>query len=289
MAPTENADRPAPPAQAPTSLASAVALSEGGAMPWVGLGVWQAQRGDEAYRAVLHALEVGYRHVDTAKIYGNEKDVGRAIRDSGVAREELFITTKLWNTDHGFDKARRACEASLSALGLDYVDLYLIHWPERERLESWRALTELRNEGKCRAIGVSNYTIRHLDELLAQSGTAPAVNQVEFHPFLYQKELLEYCRGKSIVLEAYSPLARAERLEHPTIAKLAHRKQRTAAQILLRWGLEHGVVVIPKSVRRSRIEENAHLFDFSLTEDEVKILDGLNENLRTCWDPSAVS
>jgi diketogulonate reductase-like aldo/keto reductase len=268
-------------------LDSTVRLNNGVAMPWLGLGVWQAERG-EAYRAVLDAIAIGYRHVDTAKIYGNEDDVGRAVRESGVPRDQLFVTTKLWNADHGYDKALHACEQSLKRLGLDYVDLYLIHWPEPKRHDSWRALVKLQAEGKCRAIGVSNFTTRHLDELARASDVVPQVNQVEFHPFLHQTELLAHCRARGIQLEAYSPLARAKRISHPEIVRVAKKLGRTPAQVMIRWALQHEVIAIPKSTRRERIEENARVFDFTIAPDDVAALDALDESIRTCWDPTQV-
>ncbi len=262
-------------------------LAGGVEIPWLGLGVWQSPRG-VAYRAVLDAIELGYRHIDTAKIYGNEADVGRAVRESGVPRDQIFVTTKLWNADHGYEQAKRACAKSLTTLGLDYVDLYLIHWPEKARSESWRALVELKREGKCRAIGVSNFTIAHLDDLARSSDEAPAVNQVELHPFLFQKALLDRCVKAKIQLEAYSPLTRGQRLTHPTIVAIAKKLGRTPAQLLVRWAIEHEVVVIPKSVHRARIEENANVFDFAIPPEELAELDALDEGLRTCWDPSDV-
>ncbi|HET9530400.1 MAG TPA: aldo/keto reductase [Blastocatellia bacterium] len=264
-----------------------IRLNNGVNISALGLGVYQAESGRETERAVLDALDLGYRHIDTAKAYGNEKDVGRAIKKSGIPREEVFITTKLWNTDHGYDQTKRAFDESRSDLGVDYIDLYLIHWPvEGLRGESWRAMVELLERGDCRSIGVSNYTINHLEELLASSSIVPAVNQVEFSPFLYQRELLRFCRQKGIQLEAYSPLTQGKRLDHPTLVALARKHGKTPAQILIRWAIEHDLVVIPKSVRRSRIEENADVFDFSIVREDMALLDSLDEGFRTCWDPT---
>jgi diketogulonate reductase-like aldo/keto reductase len=266
---------------------TSVTLNNGVEMPVFGLGVYQSRPGDEAKQAVLRALEAGYRMIDTAAYYRNERDVGEALRASGLPREHVFITTKLMNEDHGYEKTIAACERSLGILGLDHVDLYLIHWPvERLRTEAWRALETLLEEGKCRSIGVSNYTIRHLEELLEQSSTVPAVNQVEFHPFLYQKDLLEYCESKGIVLEAYSPLTRGERLNDPKLAIIASEYSKTPAQILIRWALQHGTVVIPKSVRRERIAENADVFDFEMSKLDMGSLDALDVALHTSWDPT---
>lgn len=269
------------------NLESTVTLNDGVTIPLLGLGVWQAPRG-EAYRAVRDAIAIGYRHIDTAKAYGNEADVGRAIRESGVPREKIFVTTKLWNADHGYDEAKRACETSLRALGFEYVDLYLIHWPEKKRHDSWRALVELKAAGKCRSIGVSNFTVRHLDALAKASDVVPSVNQVEMHPFLYQRALIDRCEAAKIRVEAYSPLTRGKRLAHPAIVAAASRLGRTPAQILVRWAIEHGIVVIPKSVHKERIAENASVFDFAIPPDELAKLDALDEGLRTCWDPTDV-
>jgi len=269
------------------SFGATVKLNNGVDVPLLGLGVYQSAPGKTTRDAVRHALKCGYRLVDTARVYGNEQDVGLALRESGLSREEVFVTTKLWNSDHGYDSTTRACEESLRRLGLNYLDLYLVHWPvSGVRNESWRAMEKLLKDGKCRAIGVSNYTINHLSEMLASSNTIPAVNQVEFHPFLYQQKLLEYCRGHGIQLEAYSPLTRGERLNHPKVVEIAREHGRTPAQILIRWAVQHSVVAIPKSVRNERILENSRVFDFTLSPSEMKALDSLNEDFRTCWDPS---
>jgi methylglyoxal/glyoxal reductase len=266
---------------------SKIVLNNGVEIPVLGLGVFRAGAGEETQRAVRWALEIGYRHIDTAKVYGNEADVGKAIKDSGVPREDIFVTTKLWNSDHGKDKAVRACEESLTKLGVDYLDLFLIHWPvEGQRRESWRALTKLREDGKCRAIGVSNYTVRHLEEVLATSDVVPAVNQVEMSPFLYQKKLIDFCKQRGIAVESYSPLVKGKRMDHEKLVKIAQKLGRTPAQILVRWGLQRGFVVIPKSVRRERIEENAKVFDFEIGVDEMRALDELDEGFRTSWDPT---
>jgi diketogulonate reductase-like aldo/keto reductase len=266
-----------------------IKLNNGIEIPIFGLGTFQTRSGRETHDAVLYALQVGYRLIDTAKIYGNEEDVGEAVHTSGIPREEIFITTKLWNSDHGYDRALKAFEKSLERLGLSYVDLYLIHWPEGGlRNESWRALEKLLKEGKCRAIGVSNYTIQHLKELLKNSSTVPAVNQVEFHAYLYQKELLEFCNSHKIQLEAYSPLTKGRKLNDPKLLKIAQKYSRTSAQILIRWVLQKGVVVIPKSSRKERIEENARVFDFEISDEDMKALDSFNQNYRTSWDPTDV-
>ncbi|HEX9340802.1 MAG TPA: aldo/keto reductase [Thermoplasmata archaeon] len=268
------------------SLDTRVPLTDGTKMPALGLGVWQAASGKETQRAVAAALEAGYRLIDTAKLYGNEQDVGLAVRASKIPRDEIFITTKLWNTDHGYEAALRAFERSRRELDVGSIDLYLIHWPVPElRLESWKALLQLKEKGLARSIGVSNYTIRHLEALLASSPSPPSVNQVEFHPFLYQSDLLAFCRGRDIQLEAYSPLTRGHRLDHPVIRALAAEYGQTPAQVLIRWGLQHGLVVIPKSVRPERIRENAQVFDFELSRAAMARLDALDEGSHVDWDP----
>ncbi|MGD8414632.1 MAG: aldo/keto reductase [Candidatus Latescibacterota bacterium] len=269
------------------SIETRVTLSHGGAIPVLGLGVYQAGPGSETVNAVKWALEAGYRHIDTAAMYGNEKEVGSAIKASGVPREDIFVTTKLWNSDHGYDRAIRAFDDSLKKLGIGYVDLYLIHWPvEGLRDQSWRALETLLDEGKAMSIGVSNYTARHLEELLDSCNTPPAVNQVEFHPFLFQSELLQFCRSNYICLEAYSPLTKGNKLGDRRLVSIAGRYGKSVAQILIRWAIQHDVVVIPKSSNKSRIEENARVFDFEISEEDMSSLDGLNEDLHITWDPT---
>ena len=269
------------------NIASLATMNDGRKIPWFGLGVYLLESGTEAQQAIHHAFEAGYRHIDTARLYGNERDVGIAVRNSGILREEIFVTTKLWNSDHGYQRTLAACEESLQALDIGYIDLYLIHWPvERLRTESWEALVKLQEEGKCRSIGVSNYTIRHLQELLRKSPIVPAVNQVEFSPFLYQSELLEFCREHGILLEAYSSLTRGQKFPHPTITTMAQKHQKTPAQILIRWALQHEVIVIPKSARRERIQENADVFDFNISSTGMAQLDALDENFRISWDPT---
>jgi methylglyoxal/glyoxal reductase len=269
------------------TLTSTSKLNSGQEIPMLGLGVYQTPAGRATQEAVKFALKTGYRHIDTASLYGNEEDVGRGVRDSGVPREQVFVTTKLWNSDHGYDSALRACDKSLRRLGLGYIDLYLIHWPVTElRGETWKALVELQRRGSCRAIGVSNYTVRHLQELLDSSKVIPAVNQVEFNPFLYQKELLSFCNEKGIQLEAYSPLTRGYKLRHPTVLDVAQRYSKSPAQVMIRWSLQHGLVVIPKSARPERIKENSEVFDFEISSADMSKLDSLSEDLHTDWDPT---
>lgn len=261
-------------------------LRSGGFIPVVGLGVWQSAKGATTRDAVSAALRHGYRHIDTARIYGNETEVGDGLRASGVARSEVFVTTKLWNEDHGYDAALRAFDASAKRLGLDYVDLYLIHWPVREnRLESWRALEKLKADGRAKHIGVSNYLVPHLEELFASAKELPDVNQIEIHPFLQHRETRALCADQGIVVEAYSPLTHARRLDDRTVASVATKAERTPAQVLLRWGVQHGLVTLPKSTKEARIIENAALFDFALDDDAMRRLDALDEGHATGWDP----
>jgi diketogulonate reductase-like aldo/keto reductase len=265
-----------------------VKLNNGVEMPVFGLGTYRTS-GKETKDVVLYALEIGYRLIDTARMYENEKEVGEAISQSGIPREELFVTTKLWNSDHGYERALKAFETSLKNLGLEYIDLYLIHWPvEGLRDDSWKALEKLLKEGKCRAIGVSNYMIRHLKELLKNSATIPAVNQVEFSPYLYLKDLLDFCVSHKIQLESYSPLTKGQKLDDPKLKSLASKYSKTPAQMLVRWALQKKVVVIPKSSKRERIKENTEVFDFSISSEDMKVLDSLNQNLHTSWDPTDV-
>jgi diketogulonate reductase-like aldo/keto reductase len=271
------------------SIETKVVLNNGIEMPVFGLGTYLSGSSKETQDIVSYALEIGYRHIDTARFYGNEKGIGEAIKNSSVPREEIFVTTKLWNSDHGFNRALDAFEESREDLGLDYVDLYLIHWPvENLRNESWRALEKLHVEGKCRAIGVSNYTVQHLKELLDISPVMPAVNQVEFSPFLYQKDLLEFCRTNNIQLESYSPLTKGHMLGDARLSAIAQENSRSPAQILIRWTLQKDVVVIPKSSRKERIQENADVFDFVISTEDMDRLDALHENLRVSWDPTTI-
>ncbi len=278
------------------ALHQSISLNNGNPIPSLGLGVWKMAEGHETETAVLQALSAGYRLIDTAAIYENEEEVGKAIRESGIPREEIFLTTKLWNDDQGYASGLAAMDLSLQKLGTDYVDLYLIHWPFtgvewpftnekkmndprcNKREESWRAMEAILASGKARSIGVSNYLIHHLEEMKAYAKIQPAVNQVEFHPFWFRKELMHYCQAHSIVVESYSPLSRGKKLQNPRITAIARQYGKSNAQVLLRWGLQHGNVVIPKSVHRERIAENIDIFDFSLSAADMAALDSLNEN-----------
>jgi diketogulonate reductase-like aldo/keto reductase len=269
------------------TIASTAALRGGVQIPLLGLGVYQSRPGEETQRAVEAALAVGYRHVDTARAYGNEPDVAEGIAASGVPRDEVFVTTKLWNSDQGYDETLRACDASLARLGAERVDLYLVHWPvQKLRNDTWRAMEKLKRDGKARAIGVSNYTVRHLEELLARAKEPPSVNQVELHPFLQQRALIEFCREKGIVVEAYAPLVKAQRMDHPVLLRLARKHQATPAQVLVRWALQLGYVVLPKSVQAERIRENADVYRFELDGEDLAALKPLDEGYRTSWDPT---
>ncbi|MHB8873713.1 MAG: aldo/keto reductase [Myxococcaceae bacterium] len=273
----------------PLTLQSKRKLNDGNDIPVLGLGVFQASPGRTTQGAVLAALELGYRHIDTAALYGNERDVGEAIRRSDIGRKNVFVTSKLWNAEHGYDRAMRACDRSLDELGFGYLDLYLIHWPvQGARADTWRALEAMKAAGKCRSIGVSNYMTHHLTELTGHCKVMPAVDQVELSPFLQQRELRTMCHGLHIEVEAYSPLTRGRRLKDPTVVKVARRHGRSPAQVLIRWALQKDVVVIPKSIHRDRIAENAAVFDFTLSEADLAALDSLEEELHVSWDPTDI-
>ena len=248
-------------------------LADGTAIPLLGLGVWQVPDGAECERAVRWALEAGYRHIDTAQAYGNEGSVGRALRDSGIPREEVFITTK-------FYPARRdpaaEIEGSLRRLGVDQVDLYIIHWPQNGPTWAWPGMETARERGHARSIGVSNFSAHELEQVVAIATTAPMINQVQFSPFEYRRSLLEECEARHVAVEAYSPLGTGRHLSDPTVARIAEGAGRTAAQVLLRWCLQRGTIVLPKSTHQQRIEQNAQIFDFSLTDDEMASLDALD-------------
>lgn len=270
-----------------------VTLNNGVEIPQVGLGVFQTKEGAEVERAVDAALEAGYRLIDTAAIYGNEVGVGKAIKASGLPREGLFITTKLWNANHAYEDALRAFDESLRKLDCDYIDLYLIHWPlpmEGKFTQAWKALEHLYDSKRVRAIGVSNFTPPHLDILLQGAATVPAVNQIELHPLFQQRATREYCVEQGIVVESYSPLMQAgEALEHPVIVKLAQSTGKSPAQVILRWHVQSGFIVIPKSIKPERIRENVALFDFELSEDDMRAIAGMDREQRIGADPDTAS
>jgi len=264
-----------------------ITLNNGVTMPQLGFGVFQVPE-EETEAAVTTALEAGYRSIDTAAVYGNEAGVGRAVAASGLRREELFVTTKLWNEQQGYDSALAAFDASLSKLGLDYVDLYLIHWPTpaRDRYpDTWRAFEKLLADGRVRAIGVSNFQPAHLQRLIDHFGVVPAVNQIELHPGLQQKELREFHARHGIVTEAWSPLAQGALLTEEAITRIAERHGRTPAQVVLRWHLQLGNVVIPKSVTPERIRQNIEVFDFALSDEDIDAITALDRGMRTGPDP----
>lgn len=266
-----------------------VTLNNGVQMPNIGFGTWQVPA-EKAREAVLWALQAGYRLIDTSLDYWNEREVGQAVRDSGLQREEVFVTTKLEGGDHGHDRTPQGLRRSLANLDISYVDLYLIHWPGSGlRIETWKAMEDLLEQGRCRAIGVSNYMIHHLEEVLEHGRVVPAVNQVELHPFLYPRKLAEFCSINGIQMESYSPLTKARRLFHPVIVRVAERHGRTPAQVVLRWHLQHDFIPIPRSVRREHIEENIAIFDFSLSDRDMEELDSLDQGLHLDWDPTDVS
>lgn len=267
-------------------LTQSVTLHNGVKMPILGLGVWKVNEGGEVEQAVESAIRLGYRSIDTAKVYGNESGVAKGIAASQIPREELFITTKLWNSDQGYDSTLRAFEESRNRLQVDYVDLYLIHWPVADKfIDTWRAFERLYEEGQVKAIGVSNFQVHHLETLSQTANIVPMVNQVEYHPYLTQEELRAYCQKQQIQLEAWSPLMQGHFLKEETILDLAKKYDRTPAQIVLRWDIQNQVVTIPKSVRAERIKENAQIFDFSLQEEDMQKLNQLNKDYRFGPDP----
>jgi diketogulonate reductase-like aldo/keto reductase len=269
-----------------------IKLNNGFEIPLLGLGTWEITEGETIIDAIRLAISKGYRHIDTARIYGNEKGVGKGLKlsleEQGLTREDIFITTKLWINSFKYERALKAFNRSLNNLGLDYVDLYLLHWPEPPyRQEAWKALESILKEGKARSIGVSNYYQNHLDELLSEADIIPAVNQVEFTPYLYLKELKEYCENKRIRLEAYSPLTRGKKLKDSKLMDIAKKYNKSSAQILIRWGLQHEVIEIPKSSKEDHIIENSKVFDFTISEDDMALLDKFNEGLYLgIWNPT---
>jgi diketogulonate reductase-like aldo/keto reductase len=265
-------------------------LHNGVQMPWFGIGVFKVEEGPELVNAVKTAITHGYRSIDTAAIYGNEEGVGQGIREgiqqAGISREDIFVTSKVWNADLGYESTIAAYETSLHKLGLEYLDLYLIHWPvEGKYKEAWRALETLYKEGRVKAIGVSNFQIHHLEDLMKDAEIKPMVNQVEYHPRLTQKELQAFCQEHDIQLEAWSPLMQGQLLNHEVLQEIANNYNKSVAQVILRWDLQNGVITIPKSTKEHRIIENADVFDFELKEEDIKRIDDLNENHRVGPDP----
>ncbi|MGE8105779.1 aldo/keto reductase [Allorhizobium sp. NPDC080224] len=256
-----------------------IALSDGARIPQVGLGVWQTPN-DEAAPAVKAALSAGYRHVDTAAVYENEEGVGEGIRQSGIDRSEIYLTTKLWNTEQGYDQTLKAFDASLKRLGTDYVDLYLIHWPSAHRglfVDTWKAFVKLKEEGRAKSIGVSNFYPEHIEKIVAQTGVVPVINQIELHPDFQQREARAFHEKHGIATQSWSPLGQGKLLGHPAIADIATKLGRTPAQVIIRWHIDNGLVVIPKSVTPSRINENFKVFDFKLSAEDLDTLNGLDD------------
>jgi methylglyoxal/glyoxal reductase len=268
------------------NLQDTTTLSNGVKMPWFGLGVFKVEEGSEVVESVKAAIRNGYRSIDTAAIYQNEEGVGQAIRESGIAREELFVTSKVWNADLGYESTIAAYETSLKKLGLDYLDLYLIHWPVAGKYkEAWRALETLYKEGRVKAIGVSNFHVHHLEDILKDAEITPMVNQVEYHPRLAQKEVRAFCQEQGIQLEAWSPLMQGQLLDNEILQTIAQKYNKSVAQVILRWDLQNGVVTIPKSIKEHRIIENSQVFDFELTAEDLEAIDSLNEDRRVGPDP----
>lgn len=272
----------------PTSL-NIFKLNNGVNIPAVGLGVYELPSNQQTQKVIDNALRHGYRHIDTASIYHNEEAVGNAIRSSLIPREQVFVTTKLWNSDHGYDQALKAFNKSLDRLGFDYIDLFLIHWPVTgKRKETWKALETLYKEGKCKAIGVSNYMKPHLEELLEHAEVVPAANQIELHPYIFNSrmETIDFCRASKILPIAYSPLTKGTKLQEPLLVKIAGKYDKSPAQLLIRWALQQGFSAIPKSKTISRVIENMKVFDFEISDTDMESLNNLDENLVTGWDPS---
>lgn len=272
------------------SLQDTTTLANGVKMPWLGLGVFKVEEGQEVENSVYWALKHGYRSIDTAAVYGNEKGVGEGIKKGmeafSLSREDLFITSKVWNSDLGYEETLAAYEASLEKLGLEYLDLYLIHWPvEGKYKDAWRAMEKLYKDGKVKAIGVSNFHIHHLEDLMKDAEVKPMVDQVECHPQLTQRELKAFCDEQGIQMEAWSPLAQGQLLDNPVLKEIAERHNKSVAQVILRWDLQYGIVTIPKSIKEHRIIENADVFDFELSDEEMNRIFELNQDQRVGPDP----
>jgi diketogulonate reductase-like aldo/keto reductase len=272
-----------------SGLQGTFTLSNNYKMPYFGLGTFQSNDGDEVRNAVLYALNAGYRLIDTASFYNNEKGVGEAIRESGIPREDIFVTTKVWNDDQGFDQTLKAYDKSLEKLGMDYVDLLLIHWPITGKYkETWRAFEKIYNEGRVKAIGISNFLEVHLDQLLPTAKVMPMVNQMEFHPYLIQQSLLDRCAKHNIVYQAWSPIMQGKVFEIDVLKEIGRKYGKNEVQVVLRWDLQPGVATIPKSVSKDRIEQNAEIFDFELADEDMNAINALDQNHRFGYDPMLV-
>lgn len=258
-----------------------ITLNNNVQMPVIGLGVYRMVDEDQTAKALSAAFDVGYRHIDTASIYGNEELVGKAIQDCPIERTDLFVVSKVWNSDQGFESTLRAYDESLHKLKTDYLDLYLIHWPVKGKyIDTWRAMEKIYAEGRVRAIGVSNFMMHHLDDLMKEATIKPAVNQVEFHPYLSQPNLRQYCKKHSIQYESWSPLMKGDVLNIKELKPIASTHNKTIPQVVLRWNIQHNIITIPKSSNPKRISENFDVFDFELSQEEMKLIDGLNRNHR---------
>ncbi|KSU62050.1 glyoxal reductase [[Bacillus] enclensis] len=268
------------------NLQSKKTLHNGIGIPYVGLGVYQMKDPSETVQAVKSAIETGYLSVDTAAVYGNEESVGQGVKESGADRKDLFITSKVWNSDQGYDTTLKAFETSLKKLEMDYMDLYLIHWPvEGKYKDTWKALERLYSEGLVKSIGVSNFHQHHLEDLMSSSNEKPVINQIECHPRLSQEKLKAFCQEENIAVEAWSPIAQGRVLDEPALKQIAEKHGKSSAQVILRWHLQNDVVIIPKSVHANRIKENADLFNFELSSDEMNKINDLNQNERFGPDP----
>jgi methylglyoxal/glyoxal reductase len=272
-----------------TDITGKISLNNGVEMPYFGLGTWQAFDHNEVKKAVKIALEKGYRLIDTATFYQNEKGIGEAINESGIPREDIFITTKVWNDDQGFEPTLKAFEKSTKLLNTNYIDLYLIHWPVTGKyIETWKALEKIYADGRVKAIGISNFLQIHLDKLLPEVNITPAVNQMEFHPYLVQQPLVDLCKKNNIVYQAWSPIMQGKVSEIELLTKIGSVHGKSPAQVVLRWDLQRGIPTIPKSTNEKRIVENAQLFDFELTTIEMTLIDSLDKNQRLGYDPMLV-
>ncbi|OMD00517.1 aldo/keto reductase [Paenibacillus sp. FSL R5-0636] len=271
-------------------LQDTTTLHNGVNMPWLGLGVFKVEEGAELIQAIKSAIKQGYRSIDTAAIYENETGVGQAIQEAlqenNLSREELFVTSKVWTADMGYEETIAAYETSLAKLGLEYLDLYLIHWPVKGKYkESWRALETLYKEGRVKAIGVSNFQIHHLEDVLKDAEIKPMVNQVELHPYLNQQELLDFCKEQGIQLEAWSPLMQGQLFDQPVLKQIAAKHGKSVAQVIVRWDLQRGIITIPKSTKEHRIIENVDVFDFNLSDEDMTLINSLNQDQRVGPDP----
>lgn len=265
-----------------------VILNNGVKMPLLGFGTYNAEDLDKLNNSIKDSIKIGYRHIDTASFYGNEEVIGCALKESDISRNEIFLADKVWNSEQGYDKTLKAFKKSIKKLKTDYLDLYLIHWPQALNKETWKALEELYKEGYIRAIGVSNFTLNHLKELIEHAEIMPAVNQIEFHPRLVQKELMEHCKEYNIQLEAWSPLMRGLVFQIPYLHKLSQKYERTISQIVLRWDLQMGVATIPKSTTYTRIKENADIFNFEISKEDMNEIEKLNDGFRIGMNPNDV-